>query len=238
MTNQVIQKGRVQTFFERDDVKDRISTLLGCDFKARTLIATTLDIVSKNNHLSTVEPKTIFSAVCMAAALDLPVNSNLGFAYIVPYNGKAQLQIGYKGFIQLAQRSGMMRRINTCAVYEGDTEHSVRARLTSLLPSNSPSNRIIGYVAYFQLLNGYEAHLTMSHDEIIHHANKYSATAQRNTGLWVSNFAAMAKKTVLKLLLSRYAPLSLEMQTAIQADQSVVNGVQNPNFEYIDVPSN
>lgn len=198
-----------------------------------------MQIVNSNKLLQKATPQSIFNAACMAATLNLPINNNLGFAYIVPFNNsktgttEAQLQLGYKGFIQLAQRSGQFKRINACPVYEQDTEEDVHKRLTSLIPTK-PQGRMIGYIAYFQLLNGYEANLTMSMDELEAHAKKYSQTYKSGYGVWADNFEAMARKTVIKLLLSQQAPLSIEMQQAVLADQAVVKDVTAQEFEYID----
>ena len=169
-----------------------------------------MQIVNSNSLLQNATPKSVFNAACMAATLNLPINNSLGFAYIVPFQNRkenvteAQFQLGYKGFIQLAQRSGQFKRINACPVYDTDTEEDVYQRLTSLIP-RKPSGQIIGYIAYFQLLNGYEANLTMTMEELEAHAKRYSQTYKRGFGVWADNFEAMAKKTVIKLLLSQQA---------------------------------
>lgn len=207
------------------------------DKNAASFGTSIMQIVNSNAMLLDAEPMSIFNAACMAATLNLPVNNNLGFAYIVPYRNKgrveAQFQLGYKGFIQLAQRSGQFKRINTCPVYDTDAEEDVYQRLTSLIP-RKPSGQIIGYIAYFQLLNGYEANLTMTMEELEAHAKRYSQTYKRGFGVWADNFEAMAKKTVIKLLLSQQAPLSIEMQKAVLSDQSVIKDVTAEQFDYID----
>ena len=142
-------------------------------------------------------------------------------------------RVNNKQVIQLAQRSGQFKRINACPVYDTDTEEDVYQRLTSLIP-RKPSGQITGYIAYFQLLNGYEANLTMTMEELEAHAKRYSQTYKRGFGVWADNFEAMAKKTVVKLLLSQQAPLSIEMQKAVLADQTIVKDVEAEEFEYID----
>lgn len=214
-------------FFAKPVVAQKLNELLGKN--AQSFATSVLQIVNSNDMLKNAEPSTVFSAACMAATLNLPINNSLGFAYIVPFRNnkanrtEAQFQLGYKGFIQLAQRSGQFKRINACAIYSQDTEQDVYERLTSLLPKK-PTGQITGYIAYFQLLNGYEAHLSMSIDELDAHANKYSQTAKKGFGVWKDNFDAMAQKTVIKLLLSKQAPLAIDtpLATAIQADQSVI----------------
>lgn len=223
MTNQPSAKD----FFAKPVVQQKLNELLGKN--AQSFATSILQIVNNNDMLKNAEPSTVFSAACMAATLNLPINNSLGFAYIVPFRNnkanrtEAQFQLGYKGFIQLAQRSGQFKRINACAIYSDDSEQDVYQRLTSLLPK-PPKGQITGYIAYFQLLNGYEAHLSMSIDELDAHAKKYSQTAKKGFGVWKDNFDAMAQKTVIKLLLSKQAPLAIDtpLTTAIQADQSVI----------------
>ena len=230
------QKSRhLKDFFDKPAVQAKMRELF--EKNAASFGTSIMQIVNSNAMLLDAEPMSIFNAACMAATLNLPVNNNLGFAYIVPYRNKgrmeAQFQLGYKGFIQLAQRSGQFKRINTCPVYDTDAEEDVYQRLTSLIP-RKPSGQIIGYIAYFQLLNGYEANLTMTMEELEAHAKRYSQTYKRGFGVWADNFEAMAKKTVIKLLLSQQAPLSIEMQKAVLSDQSVIKDVTAEQFDYID----
>ena len=226
----------IKSLLNSQTVQQKFIKMLGKN--AASFTASVLQVVNSNDMLKNADPQTVFSAAMMAATLNLPINNNLGFAYIVPFKNnkanrtEAQFQLGYKGFIQLAQRTGQFKRINACAIYSHDTEQDVYSRLTSLLP-RPPSGQATGYIAYFQLLNGYEAHLSMSIDELNAHANKYSQSAKKGFGVWKDNFDAMAQKTVIKLLLSKQAPLSIDMQlaTAIQADQSVII---NGEYRYTD----
>lgn len=227
----------IKNFIHGESTMQKIQELMGKN--AASFATSIMQIVNSNDLLKKATPISIFNAACMAATLNLPINNNLGFAYIVPFQNRktgtteAQFQLGYKGFIQLAQRSGQFKRISACPVYDQDTEEGVHQRLTSLIPSK-PQGRITGYIAYFQLLNGYEANLTMSIEELEAHAKQYSQTYKRGYGVWADNFEAMARKTVIKLLLSQQAPLSIEMQQAVLADQSVVRDITAQEFEYID----
>ena len=231
-TNQV----SIKNFLNSQTVQQKFVEILGKN--AASFITSVLQVVNSNDMLKNADPQTVYSAAMMSATLNLPINNNLGFAYIVPFKNnksnriEAQFQLGYKGFIQLAQRTGQFERINACAIYSDDTEQDVYNRLTSLLP-RPPSGQVTGYIAYFQLLNGYKAHLSMSIDELNAHANKYSQSAKKGFGVWKDNFDAMAQKTVIKLLLSKQAPLSIDMPltTAIQADQSVI---VNGEYRYTD----
>ena len=227
-----------KTFFDRPVVQEKLKELLGKN--APAFATSVLQIVNSNSMLINADPQTVFSAACMAATLNLPINNNLGFAYIVPFKNnktntiEAQFQLGYKGFIQLAQRSGQFSRIAATPVYEGQLL-SANPLLGYEFDWNIPSNgNPIGYVAFFKLLNGFTAELYMSKEEVQRHANKYSQTAKKGYGVWKDQFDAMALKTVLKLLLSKQAPLSIEMQTAQLADQTIVRDVDTNDFDYID----
>lgn len=235
--NQVAQH-TTKAFFDRPVVQEKLKELVGKN--APAFATSVLQIVNSNSMLVNADPQTVFSAACMAATLNLPINNNLGFAYIVPFKNnktgkiEAQFQLGYKGFIQLAQRSGQFSRIAATPVYEGQLL-SANPLLGYEFDWSVPSNgNPIGYVAFFKLLNGFTAELYMSRDEVQKHANKYSQTAKKGYGVWKDQFDAMALKTVLKLLLSKQAPLSIEMQTAQLADQAIVRDVDNQDFDYID----
>ena len=207
--------------------------------------------VSNNNELlSKADPTTVITAGVMAATLDLPINQNLGFAYIVPfYNSKkkineAQFQMGYKGYIQLAMRTGQYKTINASEIYEGEIKHHNKLTGEFELGERTGDN-VVGYIAYFKLINGFEKYLYMSKEDAEAHAIKYSQTYKKGFGLWKTDFDAMAIKTVLKRLLSKYGILSVEMQSmanAISVDGAVIrdnNGELTPDFEgeTIDVQS-
>ncbi len=203
-----------------------------------------ISLVNANKNIAACEPLTVIQSALTAASMDLPVNQNLGFAYIVPYKNhgrmEAQLQVGWKGFVQLAQRSGKFKTINTTDVRLGEV--SSRDRMTGELGfewCNDSDDRsklpIVGYLAYFELLNGFNKSLYLTKAEVEAHANRYSK-AYKNKGKstfkspWETDFDLMAQKTVLKQLLSKFAPLSTEMQDAIVADQSVDDGERH----YVD----
>ena len=177
--------------------------------------------------------------------MDLPIDPNLGFAYIVPYNNKgkneAQFQMGYKGFVQLAIRTGQYKRINVTELYEGHFESydPITDELKYNL-DNRLSDEITHYVAYFQTINGFEKYNVMSKEEIETHAKKFSKTYSYKGSSWQTNFNTMAKKTVLKLLLSKFGILSIEMQTAQKADQAVIREFDKNNIEveYVDNENN
>lgn len=223
-------------FFKRDDVKNKFAEILGS--RANAFTSSVLSIVAQNDKLKAASPESIYMCAMMAATLDLPINSNLGFAYIIPYNDRtkgqiATFQLGYKAFIQLAQRSGQFKTISSSAVYD---EQIIEANpLTGYkFDFTKKGSKIVGYAAYFSLLNGFEKTMYMDIEEITAHAKKYSQTFKGGFGLWKDNFEAMAQKTVIKLLLSKFAPLSVEMQRAIISDQSVVKDAETMDVDYVD----
>lgn len=224
----------IKAYMNGQGVQRKLEELLG--ERKDVFLTSALQVVNGNKALQNASPESIFGAVVTAATLNLPINDNLGFAYIVPFKGQASFQMGYKGFVQLAQRSGQFKRISACKTYSGDTEQSVYERLTAFLPKE-PKGEVTGYIAYFQLLNGFEAHLAMTNKEMASHAGQYSQSFKKGYGVWKDNFEAMAQKTVLKLLLSKQAPLSIvpTLAEAVQADQAIIRDVNGQqSYEYAD----
>ncbi len=230
------QSQTVKSLFEREDVKKKFHELLGK--RSTSFITSVLQIAVQNQLLAKADPVSIYQAAAVAATLDLPLNSNLGFAYIVPYNDKnkgqvAQFQMGYKGFIQLAQRSGQFKSIYASPIYQGQivSENPLEGYLFDF---TKKSDVLVGYAAKFKLLNGYEATLYMTVEQLKKHGNQYSQSFKKGFGLWKDNFDAMASKTVLKLLLSKFAPLSVDMQRAVITDQAIINNADTEDVTYID----
>lgn len=256
MENQVAEHDpkSIKAYVSDAKIRQKFEEVLGK--KAQGFLASVMQVANQP-QLKNAVPATVINAAMMAATLDLPINNNLGFAYIVPYKRKfkdgqgrwqesneAQFQMGYKGFIQLAQRSGQFSRIAATPVYEGQLI-SANPLLGYEFDWTVPNQgAAIGYVAFFKLLNGFTAELYMSKTDIEKHAGNYSqsykyAQGQINQGkkgssVWHEQFDAMALKTVTKLLLSKQAPLSIEMQTAQLADQAIVRDVETNDFDYID----
>lgn len=188
-------------------------------------LSSVLTITNSNTALKQLDPIKLYNTCLMAAALKLPFNHNLGQAYVIAYKGEPQLQIGWKGFVQLAQRSGQFKTIGATAVYSNE--------IAGIDPLTGEINfdfkmekqgSVVGYLAYFRLLNGFEKNLYMTVQELEKHGKRYSQTFKANKGVWVDNFEAMANKTVIKLLLSKFAPLSIDMAKAIEIDQQDADG--------------
>lgn len=246
MTNQnqqvqaPVKPKTLRELFNNPIIKTKIEQLVGKN--SATFATSVMQIANSNTMLRTADPTSIFNAACMAATLNLPLQNGLGFAYIVPFKNnkerkvEAQFQIGYKGFIQLAQRSGQFKRLVALPVYKNQLlkKDFINGFEFDWEQEPEKDENPIGYYAYFKLVNDFSAELYMSHDDIVKHAQRYSQTFKKGFGVWHDNFEAMALKTVMKLLLSKQAPLSVEMQQAVLADQSVVKDVENQEFNYAD----
>lgn len=230
----------LRELFNNPIIKTKIEQLVGKN--SATFATSVMQIANSNTMLRTADPTSIFNAACMAATLNLPLQNGLGFAYIVPFKNnkerkvEAQFQIGYKGFIQLAQRSGQFKRLVALPVYKKQLlkKDFINGFEFDWEQEPEKDENPIGYYAYFKLVNDFSAELYMSHDDIVKHAQRYSQTFKKGFGVWHDNFEAMALKTVMKLLLSKQAPLSVEMQQAVLADQAVVKDVENQEFNYAD----
>lgn len=218
------------------------------------------------------DPKEVVMEALKAATLKLPINKNLGFAWIIPYNKNTkiadenggtqwvkiahpQFQIGYKGLIQLAMRTGQYQTINANVVYEGMEVSEDYLTGSVKIEGKKKSDKVIGYFSYFKLINGFEKVLYWSKEEVIDHAQKhsqgYKSMEKAKTGkyykaekfVWDSNFDEMALKTMTRRLLTKYGVLSVEMQNAemIEADRSLAIDIeQEANKEdlIIEAPKN
>lgn len=237
---------KTKGLLERPEVQQKLIEMLGD--RATGFTTSVLSAMNQNEMLKKAEPNSVYMSALMAASVDLPINVNLGFAYIIPYNVrtqsgyvvKAQFQIGYKGFKQLALRTGQFAAITESDVREGELiDHN---RLTGEMKfdwiqddAERSSKKVVGYVSYFRLVNGFESTFYMSLDKVKAHANKYSQSFKKNQGVWADDFDSMAMKTVCKLNLSKNAPLSIEhLHKAIAADQGVINDVDTLDIDYID----
>lgn len=222
--------------FGQKSIQQRFEAILGK--KAQGFISSVLQVINGNKLLQKADPNTVLNAAATAASLDLPINPNLGFAWIVPYKGQAQFQVGWKGFVQLALRTGQYRRINVTEVYENQFKSF--NRLTEELIADFDTEGegdVVGYASYFQLVNGMEKMTYWSKQEVIAHAKKYSKSYGGGShSPWndKDQFHAMAKKTVLKNSISKWGIMSIQMQNAQIADQSIQEN--EGEFRYNDNP--
>lgn len=190
--------------------------------KSGAFMSSMIDLYSTDNQLQSCDPQAVAMECVKAAVLDLPLVKSLGFAYVVPYKNKPTFTIGYKGLIQLAQRTGKYKTINAGNVYEGELLGEDRLSGMLDLSGEKISDKVIGYFAYFKLLNGYEKVLYMSKEDMVAYADLYSPSyqASKKEGFspWYKEFDKMAQKTVLRRLIGTYGPMSVEMVKAIESD--------------------
>lgn len=203
----------LDAMFKQDSVQSRFQRMLGK--KSAGFISSVLTVVSQNKLLQNADMRTVLSSASIAASLDLPIIPSLGRAWIVPYKGAAQFQIGYLGLVELAQRSGLYKSINVVTVYEGEVTHWNKFT-EEIEYGEAESDVAIGYCASFELLNGFRKVVYWTKDAVIKHAQRFSKSY--GNGPWKSDFDAMAQKTVLAYMLRHWGPMSIEMQKAMDAD--------------------
>jgi len=243
-TTALAERSGIKELLAQDAVKARFHEILGR--KAPGFMSSIINLVNTDSKLQKCDPRQVLGCAAVAAALDLPIDRNLGYAWIIPYEDKRrgiivpQFQLGYKGFIQLAMRSGQYQTMNAAPWYPGmlKSYNPITGDCEWDLDPSLRKGEPEGYVSYFRLINGYERYFLMTVDELRAHAKRYSASYGRASSPWSTNFHAMALKTVTKLNLSRWGLLSVEMQTAVKADQAVVTDfdpeADDFQFEYPD----
>jgi recombination protein RecT len=221
---------------------------------AGTFATSLMEVYTNDKQLQTCEPKLVIQEAIKAASLKLPLNKQLGYGYVVVYNNYDKvsrqkiptptLVIGYKGYIQLAMRTGQYRNINSGIVFEGELRNTDKLTGAIDLSGDKLSEKVEGYFAHFELINGFRKTLYMTTEEMANYALKYApvfrgkdaptvdniidmAQSQAQNGPvqglvgWKGDFNSMAQKTVLRRLLSKYGFLSIEMMNAMAEDEQV-----------------
>ena len=208
---------------------------------AGAFMASIIELYQSDGALQKCDPNRVVLEALKAATLKLPINKQLGFAYIIPYNNVPTFQLGFRGLIQLAQRSGQYRYINADVVCEGESVNYNRITGMLEISGTAKSETPVGYFAYFQLLNGFEKCVYWTREKVEAHAKRYSKAWSKADSPWHTNFDAMALKTVLKTIISKYGVMSVEFANAI-ANDSVDDRVeaevaQNANGQPIILPT-
>jgi recombination protein RecT len=201
----------------QESIKQRIGE------KAGTFTTSLLDVIGESPQLQQCDPALVVKEALKAAGLDLPINKNLGFAYVIPYKEKGRMtphfQMGYRGFIQLAIRTGQFRHLNAGAIYEGEDLDEDRIKGTVQITGKKKSDTAIGYFAYMQLTNGFEKAVAWTRDKVEAHAKRFSKSYAGGSSPWKTDFDAMACKTMI-LQLKSYMPMTIEMSQAVAADHA------------------
>lgn len=222
----------IKDLLRTDNVKNRFSEIL--KDRASSFTANLAVMVNNSGQLKECESMSIISAAIIAASLDLQLDPNLGFAAIVPFSDKgikkAQFQIMYKGLIQLAIRSGQYSRIGVTEIYKGQLKSENPLTGDYEFDFTVKSDVIIGFAAYFKMINGFEKTEYWSIEKTKAHGQRFSQTFKKGFGLWKDDFNSMGKKTVLKNLISKWGMLSIEMQKAVMFDQSTVSEDLQPEY--------
>lgn len=221
----------VKNLIGSDGIKQKFNEMLGK--KAPGFLSSIVTVAGSKAMASITDAMSVISAASVAASLDLPVNPSLGWAWIVPYKGQASFQLGWKGYVQLAQRSGLYKGMDVTEVYEGEIKSYDRFTGT-VERGERVSDKVVGYYAWFELLNGFRKEAYWTRDEVIAHVNRYSQAGKsalsKKYGVWYDEFDKMAKKTVFSNLIKTWGPLSIEMQQAAIADEQIIGEDGQPEF--------
>ena len=226
----------LKDFLKQDHVIKEFSRIISDPSK---FLMSAITVIQQNNFPSNIDRNSVLYGLMNAAILGLPINNNFGYAYLIPYrdskNNKvvAQFQIGARGFIALAIRSGLVKNFGMSEIYEGQLIKYDPLRGSEFDFSKKLSNTIIGFACYLELKDGFARYEYMTYEQMMSHAKRYSESFKHNQGAWVTNFIEMGEKTIGKLTLKKYMPfLTDELGRAIQTDQAVIVGEND--FIYID----
>ena len=234
LTNRSNQRLGITAYLTNDAVKNQINNVIGGK-NGTKFISAVVSAVNNNPALQECTNQSILSAALLGESLNLSPSPQLGQYYMVPFNDKnkgkvAQFQLGYKGYIQLAIRSGQYKKLNVLAIKEGELirfdplEEEIEVRLIEDEEEreNAPT---IGYYAMFEYTNGFKKAMYWSKKKMEAHALKYSKGYQAKKGytFWEKDFDGMAFKTMLRQLISKWGIMSIEMASAMDSDMAVIN---------------
>ena len=237
------QRLGLTAYLTQDAVKNQINNVIGGK-NGQRFISSIVSAVNNNPALQECTNQSILSGALLGESLNLSPSPQLGQYYLVPFNDKnvgkvAQFQLGYKGYIQLAIRSGQYKKLNVLAIKEGELvnfdplneEIEVNLIEDEEQREKAPT---IGYYAMFEYTNGFRKAIYWSKAKMEAHAMKYSKGYQAKKGytFWEKDFDAMAFKTMLRQLISKWGIMSIDMQTAIDADMAVIK--EDGSKVYVD----
>lgn len=242
LTNQKAnQKLGITTYLSNDAVKNQINSIVGGKNGPR-FISSIVSAVNANSQLQQCTNQSILSGALLGESLNLSPSPQLGQYYLVPFNDRekgkvAQFQLGYKGYIQLAIRSGQYKKLNVLAIKEGELirfdplNEEIEVKLIEDEEEREQAETV-GYYAMFQYANGFKKAIYWSKKKMEAHAMKYSMgyRAKKGYTFWEKDFDGMAYKTMLRQLISKWGIMSIDMQTAIDADMAVINADGTKNY--------
>lgn len=242
LTNQKAnQKLGITTYLSNDAVKNQINSIVGGKNGPR-FISSIVSAVNANSQLQQCTNQSILSGALLGESLNLSPSPQLGQYYLVPFNDRekgkvAQFQLGYKGYIQLAIRSGQYKKLNVLAIKEGELirfdplNEEIEVKLIEDEEAREEAETI-GYYAMFEYTNGFRKAIYWSKKKMEAHAMKYSMgyRAKKGYTFWEKDFDGMAYKTMLRQLISKWGIMSIDMQTAIDADMAVINEDGTKNY--------
>jgi recombinase, phage RecT family len=249
LTKATAKKVTFRELCEQPETKAKFNEMLG-EKNGVSFLDSAIRMVQNRQDLVDCEPESVLNAVSAIASLDLMIDPSFGQAFIDTYKFKiglrwfnfAQFQIGYKGLIELGHRTNSFLIIHTDDVRDG--EYKSINRMTGEIEfewNNDQDARkklpVIGFIAYFQLTAGFRKSMYMTVKEMQDHGKKWSKNFRDKDKGWQKDFDGMGRKTVLKLLLDKYAPKSREMKRAIAFDQAIINDIHGQSLNYIDNPN-
>ena len=220
----VKQTQEISKYLNSEAVVARFEALMGT--QTPRFLASVMGVVSSNKKLAACDPHTIYISAMKAAEANLSVDPNLGLSYLIPYGKTCTYQLGYKGIIELAQRTQRYTKLNGMAVREG---HQVRANpLTGDLEiTGHPTGEIVGFASYFQLTNGFSHAMYWTREQVEAHAKQYSKTYGKADSPWTTAFEKMGIKTLLKQNIGTYGPKVPWLEKVLAHDD---NGVVDENI--------
>lgn len=235
------QNTTLQQALTAPNITARIEQRLG--EKAGAFITSILDLAGETKLLAECNPNDVIKEGLKAASLDLPINKNLGFAYVIPYNESSKVngqwvkkmtphfQMGFRGYLQLAIRTGQYKHLNAGVVYEGEEMVVNRIHGTLDIAGKAISDKPIGYFAYMQLVNGFEKAIGWSAEKVMAHGKKYSKSFSSKSSPWQTETEAMALKTMILQLVPKYGPMTIEMTQALSNDRADTIPFNNPDTQ-------
>lgn len=233
------------SFINQGAIQNRIIKTIGSE-RGQRFITAIVSAVNNNSSLAECTNDSIYSGALLGESLNLSPSPQLGHYYLVPFKDKekgkvAQFQLGYKGYLQLAIRSGYYKKINVLDIKEGELikynplDEEIEVNLIEDEEKREKA-KTIGYYAMFEYTNGFKKTLYWSKSKMIEHAKKYSqgyrVDLSKGTSytFWSKDFDGMAFKTMLRQLISKWGIMSIEMQNAVEKDMAVINEDGTPDY--------